>query len=70
MKILMLSPSDIKRWREIVYTDRTRPASLYSLDEEELQLDEQEMAELRTLEQILSELRQAIASRMNAVPLK
>ncbi|KHJ85261.1 hypothetical protein OESDEN_15016, partial [Oesophagostomum dentatum] len=68
MKILMLSPSDIKRWREIVYTERPRPASLCSLDDEELELDEQEMAELRTLEQIISELRQAVASRMNAAP--
>ncbi|KHJ76995.1 30S ribosomal protein S17 domain protein [Oesophagostomum dentatum] len=66
----MLSPSDIKRWREIVYIERTRPASLYSLDDEELQHDEQEMVELRTLEQMISELRQIIASRMNAVPLK
>ncbi|EYB93658.1 hypothetical protein Y032_0180g813 [Ancylostoma ceylanicum] len=68
MKILMLSSSDIKRWRELVYVEKPRAASLCSSDDEESELDEQELAERRILERIISELRQAVVGRLNSAP--
>ncbi|CAJ0595843.1 unnamed protein product [Cylicocyclus nassatus] len=67
MKILMLSLPELKRWREIVYTDEPRTRSISSL-EDDCELDEEELNEFKTLERILNELRKAIASKMESVP--
>lgn len=70
MKILMLSPSDIRRWRELVYREKERPASVCSSDDEELAVDEGEQAEREKLKLIIAELRKAMVSKLNKCALE
>lgn len=50
-----------------MYVEKPGAASLCSSDDEESEVDEQELAERRMLERIISELRQAVVARMNSV---
>ncbi|KAK6725522.1 hypothetical protein RB195_004069 [Necator americanus] len=68
MKILMLSSSNIKRWRELIYAEKPHMTSLYSSNDDESEVDENESAERETLQRIISELKQAITQKSNSVP--
>ncbi|KAK5972758.1 SET (Trithorax/polycomb) domain containing [Trichostrongylus colubriformis] len=68
LKILMLSPSDIKRWREVIYSEKPRTESSNSSDDEESVIDEQEGAEYQILERIIAELKQALIMKLDKIP--
>ncbi|XGW21975.1 hypothetical protein V3C99_004716, partial [Haemonchus contortus] len=66
MRILMLSPSDITRWREVIYEENPKDeASDSEICEES---SEREKAECQMLKQILNELKQALVTRLEKVP--
>lgn len=63
-KILLLSLSDIKRWRELIYTSRT----LDSTDDRNSENDVKDTAECQALEKIILELKQAVTTSLTKAP--
>ncbi|KAK6051705.1 SET domain protein [Cooperia oncophora] len=83
MKILMFSPSDIgdkavdvyiivpfyrKRWREVIYAEKSRDNSADSNGEEDAVINESDRAESQTLRRIITELKQALITKLDKVP--
>ncbi|PIO64897.1 hypothetical protein TELCIR_13457 [Teladorsagia circumcincta] len=68
MRILMLSPADLKRWREVIYAEKQRAMSTDSSSEEEDAVNEREGVECQMLKRIIDELKQALVKKLEKVP--
>ncbi|PIO69051.1 hypothetical protein TELCIR_09145 [Teladorsagia circumcincta] len=69
MRILMLSPADVKRWRELIYAEKQRASSAHSSSEEEEDaVNEQKGVECQMLKRIIDELKQALIKKLEKVP--